>query len=62
MEKEKTVYKIKCDSLITFEENILLFDNGSNPTFEDIAKKYKIRYHISIGRFMNKRFFRHADS
>ena len=26
-EKGETVYKIKCDSLITFEENILLFDN-----------------------------------
>ena len=38
MEKEKTVYKIKCDSLITFEENILLFDNVDIEIFSNNIK------------------------
>ena len=38
MEKEKTVYKIKCDSLITFEENILLFDNVDIEIFNNNIK------------------------
>ena len=37
-EKEETVYKIKCDSLITFEENILLFDNVDIEIFSNNLK------------------------
>ena len=28
-----------------YAENILLFDNGSDPSFEDISNKFRIRYH-----------------
>ena len=38
MEKGETVYKIKCDSLITFEENILLFDNIDIEIFSNNIK------------------------
>ena len=37
-EKGETVYKIKCDSLITFEENILLFDNVDIEIFSNNIK------------------------
>ena len=37
-EKGETVYKIKCDSLITFEENILLFDNVDIGIFSNNLK------------------------
>ena len=38
MNKGETVYKIKCDSLITFEENILLFDNVDIEIFSNNIK------------------------
>ena len=28
-----------------YTENILLFDNGSDPSFEDFSDKFGIRYH-----------------
>ena len=37
-EKGETVYKIKCDSLITFKENILLFDNVDIEIFSNNLK------------------------
>ena len=42
---ELTIKNLKHLILLGYGENILLFDNGSNPSFEKISNELNIRYH-----------------